>query len=150
MFFSCLLLALLLSCLLLALHLSCLLLALLFRFFASFLALPVPFSFFDSAGRFARVLRTCSSAHSGQSAVASFQHLVTTGTVGRGFSVLCLTSLAAHRDLSYLCAARPLLRAARSSSVNFTTPQFTTPWFASGLLQHHYSALRHFLIVGSR
>ena len=28
--------------------------------------------------------------------------------------------------------------------------QFTTPWFTSGLLQHHYSALRHFVMVGSR
>ena len=36
--------------------------------------------------------------------------------VGRGsFPVLCLNSLAAHRDLSHLCAARRLLRAARSS-----------------------------------
>ena len=173
-------------CLLLALLLSCLLLALLCRFFSSFLPccwvccfgspalpdilMPVSFSFFDSAGRFARILRTCSSAHSAhpnsvlwvsssivhrvsstsccvrQSGAASFLLLVTTGAVGRGdFSVLCQNSLAAHRDL---CAARRLLRAARSTSV--TLWWFTTPWFASGILQHHYSALRHFVIVGSR
>ena len=102
----------------------------------------VLFSFFDSAGRFARVLRTYSSAHSAhtdsvllvsspivrrlsstsccvrQSGVASFLLNVTTRSVGRvSFSVLCLNSLAAHRDLSHLCAARRLLRAARSSSV---------------------------------
>ena len=156
MFVFCLLLAMFLSCLLLALLLYCLLLALLFRFFSSFsplplgmlfwftqpsdILMPVPFSFFDSAGRFARVLRTYSSAHSAhpefgplsivvhrrsstwccvrQSGVASFLLLVTTGAVGRGsFSVLCLNSLAAHRDLSHWCAARHLLRAARSSSI---------------------------------
>ena len=128
--------------------LSCLLLALLFPFLSSFLpcccvcSVGVLFSFFDSAGRFARVLRTCSSAHSAhtdsvllvsspivrrlsstsccvrQSGVASFLLNVTTRSVGRvSFSVLCLNSLAAHRDLSHLCAARRLLRAARSSSV---------------------------------
>ena len=53
--------------------LSCLLLALLVPFHSSFLpsccvcSVGVLFSFFDSAGRFARVLRTCSSAHSAQS-----------------------------------------------------------------------------------
>ena len=39
-----------------------------------------------------------------QSGVASFLLLVTTGAVGRGsFSVRCLNSLAAHRDLSHRC-----------------------------------------------
>ena len=49
-----------------------------------------------------------------QSDYASFLLLVTTGAVGWGsFSVLCPSSFAAHRDLSHLCAARRLLRAAR-------------------------------------
>ena len=52
----------------------------------------------------------------GESGVASFLLLVTTGAVGRGsFSVLCLNSLAAHRDA--ICVPHVVLRAARSSSV---------------------------------
>ena len=73
LFFLCLLLAMFFSCLLLEMLFSCPLLALLFRFFssshlllgmlfwftrASDILMPVPFSFLDSAGRFARVLRT--------------------------------------------------------------------------------------------
>ena len=95
------------------------------------------------------VHRPSSSCCVRQSGVATFLLLVTTGAVGRGsFSVLCLNSLAAHRDLCHQCAARRLLRTARSSSV--TLWWFTTPWFASALLQRHHSALRHFVSVGSR
>ena len=63
-------------------------------------------------------------------------------------SLFCPGSIAAHRDLSHQCAARRLLRAVCSSSC--TLWKFTTLWFASGHLQQHYSALRNFVIVGSR
>ena len=50
-------------------------------------------------------------------ALPLFFFLVTTDAVGRGsFSVLCLNSLAVHRDLRQLCGARRLLLGARSSS----------------------------------
>ena len=63
-----------------------------------------------------------------QSDVASFFFLVTTGAVGRGsFSVLCLNSLPAHRDLSPAALCGSLrLRGALLASSNTTIQHCAT------------------------